>query len=154
MTTCSPAPIRGQKIETSVTPMKTSMGLRYWASINPRFDIRLSKYQPSWKFSTIPQNAQTLEMTVDNATAVHPTTRRLLDLFTTPRPPWMPSEDAGLAASVSYQSLSWPLITCSLLAYLKNDPASANRWVHSSMSAPLRCLPQDSQKTFRVQRQG
>jgi hypothetical protein len=73
MSTCSPPPSRGQKIDIRVTLMKISMGLRYWRNIIPRFIQMDSKYQPSWKFSIIPQKAQKLEIAVDKPTTTQPT---------------------------------------------------------------------------------
>jgi hypothetical protein len=54
-----------------------SIGLRYWSSIRPTFAAKEAWYQPSWKFSIMPQKAQKHVMRVDNVTASHPIFWRL-----------------------------------------------------------------------------
>lgn len=48
---------------------------RYWIKIYCKFDQTDSKYQPSWKFSMMPQNAQKQVIAVDKTTAIQPTIR-------------------------------------------------------------------------------
>ena len=78
---CNPPPKRGQEIEINVTLIKMSIGLRYCTNIIPRFDHKDSKYQPSWKFSIMPQNAHMQVIMVDNPTAIQPIICLFLDRF-------------------------------------------------------------------------
>src|SRR5215831_6032517 len=66
-------PTRGQRMEHSVTPVHINAPLRY-ANVHRRFRINEGLNQPSWKFSNVPQKAQTHETNTFSATAIHPAT--------------------------------------------------------------------------------